>query len=142
MSETRKPMLMVTLTLTNQQKTFILIPNPLYKDTMNYTKGIYNPENKTLVLLSNCKRDVYNMIPKLDSNGDLLHTKKPRVNGGIYAEQRALVTTPDEFEITEKQEIINIIEMIADNSASFDYKKYLEDSKIIVPNTPKLEIIK
>jgi len=144
MSGIEKTMLLVS-SLWGQEKSFRLMP--LTKDAP-YSEGIYDPQSRVLVMMSSFTKETLHMIPARDENGDVAKTKTPRPgpdgkpNGKTYKEKQITLKTFTEFYVTEKEEISGLINMIAVNSDTFDYKKYLEPSPIIVPETPKLEIIK
>lgn len=138
MSDVKKTMILYTAKW-QDKKSFRLMP--ISKEAP-YSELIYIPENNSLVVLSANSKEAFHMVPKLDDNGDITNTKTPRKSGVQHKEQRVNMKTMIEYEFTEKEEIINLINLIAVNSDSYDYKQYMVDAKIIVPNTPKLEIIK
>ena len=138
MSDIKKTMILYTAKW-QDKKSFRLMP--ISKEAP-YSELIYIPENNSLVVLSANTKESFHMVARLDDNGDVTMTKVPRRSGVQHKEQRVSMATMIEYEFTEKEEIINLINLIAVNSDSFDYKQYMVDAKIIVPEKPKLEIIK
>jgi hypothetical protein len=132
-----KTMLLVT-SVWQSKKCFRLIP---VTQTCPYSEGIYDPDSKVLVMMSGFRKQSFHMVPKLNENGDPSKTKAPRPNGKTYQEQRVALETFEEFYISEKQEIENLINMIAINAETFDYKQYMNDSPLILPEK-KIEIVK
>ena len=106
-----------------------------------YVEGIYDPDSSVLVLMSILKKQTFHMIPKLDDNGDAVRAKTKRSNGKEHREQRTQFETFQEYYITEKKEIENLIERLAVNSDSFNYKQFLKTSDLVVPEEKKLELV-
>ncbi len=99
-----------------------------------YTEGLFDPGNKVLVMMSKDKKEIFHMVPKLDDNGDPIKVKTPRPAGRPpYKEERKIMQTYQEHYITEKDEVQAMIELIATNSDSYDYKQYLNPAIIQVP---------
>lgn len=118
-------MLLISATW-GEKKSFKLIPvtnNPVYLE------GIFDPETNVLALISPLKKEGYHMVPKLDDNGDMVSTKGPRKNGKTYKEERKTLETYQEYYITEREEIINMIDTIAVNHSDFNYKQYFTATK-------------
>ena len=132
-----KSMLLIT-SAWNGQHSFKLIP--ISKECA-FSEGIFDPEYKTLAMLSWDSKETLRIIPARDENGDVAKTKAPRENGKRFKEKQVTLNLPSEFHMTEKEEIIKLIDMIAINAADYDYKKFLTATTIIVPETPKIEII-
>ena len=107
-----------------------------------YSEGIYDPTSKILVMMSSFRKETLNMVPSRDENGDPVKTKGPRPNGKTYKEKQILIDTFTEFYVQEKKEILEFVKMITVND-TFDIEQFMkEPSSIIVPETPKLELIK
>jgi hypothetical protein len=117
-----KTMMLVTSAWGNK-KTFRLIPAA---STAPYNEAIYDPEVKVLAIIGKEKKDNFQMMPKLNEFGDpqILKIGK-RQNGKDYAETRLSVETYYEYYVENKDEIVDIINMFAINSDSFDYQTYL-----------------
>ena len=112
---------------------------PVSKDCP-FAEGIYDPTSKILVLMSVIKKETLHMMPKLDENGDPLKSRV-RQNGKQYKEERKSLETFTEHYISEKEEIEEIIKEHAVNADKFDFKKYMVDPSIIVPEK-KSKLIK
>lgn len=108
-----------------------------------FTEGIYDPESKVLVMISNLKKQSFHMLAKLDEQGDPLKLRKQRTSPGAkpYPEERKALETYQEYYITEKREMEDIIEALAMNKDVFDYKALMVDKQIIMPEQPKIETI-
>lgn len=137
MSTPTQNMLIIT-SVWGDKKTFRLIP---IANECPYSEGIYDPESKVLVMMSTTKKETYQMLPKLDDNGDPMPAESKRLSGKNYREERKSFETFNEYYITEKEEIINIVDMFACNKDTFDYKKYLNTSGIITGPEKKIELI-
>jgi hypothetical protein len=120
-----------------QGKTFRLMPIQI---NCPYVEGIYDTEGKVLVLISKIKKQTFHMLGKLDEQGDTLKLKRPRANGKPFPEERKIVDTFQEYYITEKTEIEEMVKGLAKNADSFDYKQYLEKD-IMMVEKPKIEIV-
>jgi len=139
-----KTMLAVTSPWSNQ-KSFKLIP---IKTECPFTEVIFDPSTVTLVVFSKETKQGLHMVPLRDENGDIAKPKGQRKNpdGSVsqknYKEKQVTLETFTEHYLTEKEEIENLISIIAVNAESFNFKKYLEPPTIITPETPKIEIVK
>lgn len=137
----KKSMLLVTSVFADK-KSFRLIP---ITNEAPFSEGIYDVESKILVLMSNKVKEAFHMVPKLDDNGDMVKASKARPNGKLYREERRNLSTFTEYYVMEKDEIIDVINRLADNASSFNYNKYLDNVDIIVPDEQlvgKLDLIK
>ena len=137
MSEVKPTMILISAPWQGK-KSFKLMP--VDKDCP-FNEAIFDVDSKILVMLSTQVKESIHMMPKLDTKGDMVILTKPRLNGKKFKEQRVNLETFTEHYIVEIEEIENLIKLFAINANSFDYKKYLVESKIIMPETPKLEII-
>jgi hypothetical protein len=138
MSAVERTMLLVT-SAWQSQKSFRLMP--VNKDCP-FSEGIYDPDSKVLVMMSCFKKQSFHLMPKLSADGDPEKTKMPRPNGKTYKEQRQVLETFEEFYITEKQEIEDLINMIAVNADTYDFKSLMNPPQILMPAEKKIEIIK
>jgi len=69
-----------------------------------------------------------------------LRPKKARPAKQTYQEQRVSIDTFLEYYVSKKEEIINIIERLAMNSDTFDYKQFFqEDTKEEAPKKNKIK---
>lgn len=118
---TEKNMMLIT-SIWNGAKTFRLIP--LSNDS-TYAEGIYDPGAKTLALMSRQMGEMFRMVPKLNDNGDMEKAKAVRQNGSQYKEERRVIKSSIEYYITDKSEIIELINLLAVNAPTFDYNQYL-----------------
>ena len=67
------------------------------------------------------------MMPRLNDEGQPQRLRTPnKETGKTVKEQRVNIETFSEFYITEKEEIVNFINLFAANAESFDFTKYLE----------------
>ena len=118
-----KSMMLVTSTWGNKE-TFRLIPVTLEAP---YNEGIYDPEVGVLAVIGKEKKDNLQMTPKLNQFGDpevLKIGKRP--NGKDYAEERRVIETYYEYYIENKDEIRNLVKLLALNEEFFDIEKYLK----------------
>ncbi len=118
-----KTMLLITSNW-GDNKSFRLMP---VSKECPYSEGIYDPESNVLVIMSGEIKESMHMLPKLDDSGDAIRTKAVRPNKKNYKEQRVQLETFTEYYISVREEIENLISMIAINAESFDYKKYLKE---------------
>jgi hypothetical protein len=81
-------------------------------------------------------------MSRLDENGDPVMTKAPRKNGKTFKEQRIHIDTYTEHYILEKTEIIDLIKRVAVNADTFNFMGHLDDTLLVKPETPKIELIK
>lgn len=133
------PTMLLITTLWSGKKSFRLMP---VSNDCPFSEGIYDPDSKVLVMMSGLKKEGFHMVARLDDNGDPIATKQARINGKKYKEQRVTLETFAEHYITEKREIEDFIRMIALNEGTFDYKTLMVDPALIVPEQPKIELIK
>lgn len=113
-----------------QTKTFKMIP--LTPDAP-YNEAIYDRDSKVLALIGKEKKQSMHMVAKLDDNGDVKRMKiGRRENGKDYAEERKTLETYYEYYVETPEEIKEIINLLAVNADSFDYKQYMEAANIQV----------
>jgi hypothetical protein len=109
-------------TFWGQNKTFKLMPINL---DCPYMEVIYDPTVQMLVAMSKTMKENYEMLPRLDDNGEFIPTKKAKMNGRKMQEERRLMTVPQEFYIVERDEQESFIKKFAVNADTFDYLQYL-----------------
>lgn len=106
--------------------TFKLIP---VSEDCPYSEIIYDPNTTLLVVLSKIAKTNFQMIPRLDENGNKIRSTKKKENGVEFKEQRTTIDVFTEFYIVDKEEQIEFVKMFAVNAATYDYKKYMKDSE-------------
>ena len=131
-----KSMLLITSTW-GKNKTFKLIPATA--DCI-YNEAIFDFDSKVLALISKEKKQSLHMVPKLTDLGDVQFLKVgKRNNGKEFAEERKTVESFYEYYVENLQEIEQIVESLAINSDSFDFKQYLkQESNITVASAPSI----
>lgn len=125
-----KTMVLITTPWRDGAKSFSLVP---ISQDCPYSEAFYDVDRKFLVIMGKEIKDSLHMVVKLDDNGDPELAKKPRPKGQGVREERRVLPTNREYIIMEKDEIIDMIERVATNSDKFDYKKYVNDSVLFVP---------
>lgn len=134
MSDIKPTMMLITVKIDNVE-TFKLLP---LSNACPYVEGMYNPARKHLVLFGVQVKSNFHHVPKLDEDGVPIALKK----GTGYKMQRISLETYPEHYVEETTEMENLIDMLAVNASSFDYKQYLRKTDIYVPEKPKIEIVK
>jgi hypothetical protein len=76
-----------------------------------FQEVIYDPDTKVLVLISKTSKPTFQMLPKLNTNGDLILVKNEK-----YAQERVLVPTYYEYYIDNFEDIHAFITMFVVNS--------------------------
>jgi hypothetical protein len=98
------------------------------------------PKLEALAVLSKSTRDTFTMMERLDENGEVsVVAVKDKDKGGlkqVTKQQRVQVSTPWEYFIHEKDEIVNFIKTHAGNADSFDYYKFM--TKLETVEAPKI----
>jgi hypothetical protein len=107
----------------NNQKTFKLMP---VTRECPFIEGIYDPSVKVLALISDTKKQVFHMVPKIDPNGDPEKRKAPGQDGNPYKQERRSLESFQEYYIEERSEIEEMIKLFAINADSYDYKGFLD----------------
>lgn len=115
-------MLLIT-TYWGQNKTFKLMP---INKECPHMEVLYDPSVQMLVALSKTMKENYEMLPKLDDDGEMIHAKKKRMSGKTFKEERRLMKVPQEFYLIDRAEQEAFIEKFAVNAKDYDYKKYLD----------------
>jgi hypothetical protein len=114
----------------NGKSTFKMIP--IHKDCP-FLECIFDPNSKILAVISKDKKTVFQMVPKIDENGDAVLLKLARPNGRTYKEERRIIETFYEYYITGEDSIRNFVRLFCFNAGSFDYEKFIEESLITHP---------
>lgn len=116
----------------NNKTTFKLIP---VSPESPYNEVMYDTEAKILAIVGKEKKESFHMLPKLNEFGDLQTMKiGKRSNGKDYAEERKALDTFYEYYVETRAEIEALIELLAVNADTYDYKKYLDSITLSNPN--------
>lgn len=122
--------MLITTSIYNELPTVKLIPATA---DCPYTEAFVDRSVGWLVIISKIEKEMVTMLPRLDDNGELVASKKPKRNGKQYQEQRAIIHTFQEFYIMDQKEIESFIKAFAINLKGFDYKPFITR---IVPEAP------
>jgi hypothetical protein len=106
-----------------QELTFRMMPTTI---DCPFMEVIYHPSAGMLIAMSKTMKENYEMLPKLDDDGEWVHTKKPKRNGSQMKEERRLMKVPQEHYMTVREEQEAFIKMFALNADDFDFKKFLD----------------
>ena len=82
--------------------TFKIIP--LNKECL-FIECIYSVENKCLVVVSKETYDKIVEVPKIDDNGELVKASKTRASGNQYKGERRIMSSYNEYIISNMDEI-------------------------------------
>lgn len=118
-----KNMMLVT-TYWGQDKTFKMMP---VTQDAPYMEVIYDTNTDLLVAITTNMKENLQKVPRIDDDGEIIKTKKPKANGKPYREKQVLMKIPQEFYFAEREEAIEFIEKFAVNAETFDYKKFFTD---------------
>ena len=114
-------------------KTFKLIP---VTPECPYNEAIFDRDSKVLALIGKEKKQSFHMLPKLTDLGDVQTLKiGKRGNGKDYAEERKALETYYEYYIENPSEIESIVNLLAVNADSFDFKQYMETAYAQEPSS-------
>ena len=107
---------------------------------------IYDPSMEMLAVLSKTMKENYEMLPKLDDDGEIIHSKKSRASGKKFKEERRLVKVPQEYYLIERAEQEEFIKEFAVNADTYNWKQYLDaklagSSNIIQEVKPEAGVI-
>jgi len=131
-----QPTMMLVSSKFGIEDSFRLIP---VSNECPYTEMIFDSESLTLIIIGNIKKQIFHMMARLNDDGELIKASKQRSNNKTFKEERKIIETPNEYYITNKDEIIYLIKLIAINTAEFDYMKFFEKKKkIVVPEKSKI----
>lgn len=92
-----------------------------------YTEVVYDPRTTLLVVITKNPIHKYQMIEKLDDDGNPIVAKKPKLNGKAHKEQRVMLNSLQEHFITDREEQIEFVKEFAINSENFDFEKYMRN---------------
>lgn len=116
-----KSMMLVTSSW-NSDKTFKMMP---ISSNCPYVECIFDPKAKVLAVMSNLKKNIFHMIPKLDPNGDPEFRKTPAKDGVPIKQERRSIETFQEYYVEQPSEIVDFIKGFAANADTFDYNSFL-----------------
>jgi hypothetical protein len=94
-----------------------------------FAEVIYDKGTDLLVVISKHQKDTFEMIPRVDDNGDIMMAKQPRKNGKPFKEERRNITLPQEYYFADRKEQEDFIKAWAINADTFDYAKYLDEKE-------------
>ena len=80
--------------------TFKMIP---ITEDCPYSEVIYDPNTTLLVVISKIAKTNFQMIPRLDDNGNQVRATKKKENGNPFKEQRTTIDVFTEYYIVEKK---------------------------------------
>ncbi len=100
-------------------KTFKLMP---ISTDCPFNEAIFNNDYNVLAVISKEKKASHFMVEKLNDEGLPEQNRKQTA----YKKQRVTLDKYYEYYITEKQEIINFIEMFCFNTDTFDYLSFFK----------------
>lgn len=106
----------------NEKPTFRMIS---ISNDCPYNEVIYDPEIKTLAIISKEKKQSFQMLPKLDVNGEITMIKRALPTGRKFAEERKVVETYYEYYITKEEEIKTFVSLLAANAETFPWSTLL-----------------
>lgn len=118
-----KNMLLIT-SYWSDKDTFKLIP---ITDDCPYSEAIYDPATTLLVVIGKTSKENFQMVPRLDEDGNPMPVKKPRANGKTYKEQRTTLSVLHEYYIVDKDEQESFIKAFAVNEKHYDYNRFLRN---------------
>lgn len=123
----------------NNKKTFKLIP---VSPEAPYNEAMFDIDAKVLAIVGKEKKETFHMMPKLDEFGNLQTLKiGRRPNGKDYAEERKILETFYEYYLETEAEISDIVNLLAINADSFDFKTYLTQAFEAQPVTLSSPIV-
>ena len=90
--------------------TFKMIP---ITEDCPYSEVIYDPNTTLLVVISKIAKTNFQMIPRLDDNGNQVRASKKKDNGNPFKEQRTTIDVFTEYYIVEKEEQETFVDLYA-----------------------------
>lgn len=108
-------------------KSFSMVP---VSNDCPYVEVMFDPSSAILAVISKVKKQAMHMLPRLDESGQPIRLKNPNMEAGkTVKEQRVQLETFSEFYITEKEEILQFLNIFAINSDTFNVDSYFVDVK-------------
>jgi Na+-transporting NADH:ubiquinone oxidoreductase subunit NqrC len=118
-------------------KSFSMVP---VTQDCPYVEVMFDPSSAILAVISKVKKQAMHMVPRLDESGQPIRLKSPNMETGkTVKEQRMQIETFSEFYITEKEEILQFVNIFAINSQEYNIEEYFvnvketKTSNIILP---------
>jgi hypothetical protein len=99
-----------------ESQTFRMIP---ISESCPYVECIFDPGTKVFVIISKIKRTSLQMLPKLDEYG------QPVTGAKGHKEERNKIDVFQEFYIEDKIAVEDLINLLAVNASTFDYKAFM-----------------
>jgi hypothetical protein len=99
-----------------ENQTFRMVP---IDQSCPYVECIFDPGTKVFVIISKIKRTSLQMLPKLDEYG------QPSTGAKGRKEERAKMEVFQEFYIEDKIAVEDLINLLAINASTFDYKSFM-----------------
>ena len=123
MSKNQQTMMLIT-SIWGEKQTFRMMP---VSQDCPFAEVIYDPETTLLVVIGKTLKPQFQYVPRLDDNGEIMKTNKPKLNGKTYKEQRVVMDMLQEFYLIDKEEQKEFIKNFAINATTYDFEKYLRD---------------
>ena len=118
-----KNMLLIT-SYWSDKDTFKLMP---ITNDCPFSEVIYDPSTTLLVVIGKTSKENFQMVPRLDEDGNPQPVKKPKANGKTFKEQRTTLNVLHEYYIVEREEQESFIKSFAVNAEEYDYDKFLRN---------------
>lgn len=122
MTTTISGSMMIVSSEWNEKPTFRLMS---ISNDCPYNEVIYDPEIKTLAIISKEKKQSFQMLPKLDQYGEITMIKRQLPTGRKFAEERKVVETYYEYYITNEDEIKAFVNLLAVNADTHNWSSLL-----------------
>lgn len=120
-----KNMKLVTSYWGNDSTSFKLIP---VSNDCPYAEVIYIPDTTLMVVISKIKKENFQMLNKLDDNGDIEYSKTTGRDGKKQPKQRRTqVEIFQEYYIINFEEQEEFIKEFAVNADTYNYKQFLRN---------------
>lgn len=120
--------MMLYTTATNGVKTFAMIP---LSSDCPFNEAIYMPTLEALAVLGKTTRDTFSMLERLDENGNPTQQTGKGADVSKAKMQRVQISTPWEYFVHEKNEIIDFIKRNTLNSDTFNFNQYFKNESNI-----------
>jgi len=118
-----KNMLLIT-SYWSDKDTFKLMP---ITNDCPFSEVIYDPSTTLLVVIGKTSKENFQMVPRLDEDGNPQPVKKPKANGKTFKEQRTTLNVLHEYYIVEREEQESFIKSFAVNAEDYDYDRFLRN---------------
>ena len=115
MSKENQQTMMLVKSSWQESQTFRMIPT---SESCPYVECIYDTQSKVLAIIGNTKKNIFHMLPKLDDNGDVVQRKTRTEAAKSHKEERRSVETFQEYYLTDKEDIVNFIDLFCINKSA------------------------